>query len=46
MTLQPFYSGKDLNPAYDLRYSWTGWPSGLCFQELPGEQILKTSFRW
>jgi REP element-mobilizing transposase RayT len=25
MTLQPLYSAKDQQPAFALRYSWTGW---------------------
>lgn len=24
---QPLYSGRNITPAYQLRYSWTGWPS-------------------
>jgi hypothetical protein len=27
MLPQPLYQPADLRPAYQLRYSWTGWPS-------------------
>jgi hypothetical protein len=27
MTPEPLYRSAGLNPAYQLRYSWTGWPS-------------------
>ena len=41
MKPQPFYTGKSLNPAYSLRYSWTGWPSGTCFEGLADDQMLE-----
>ena len=27
MQPQPLYSADNVNPAYELRYSWTGWPA-------------------
>jgi REP element-mobilizing transposase RayT len=27
MPLQPFYRPHDVHPAFELRYSWTGWPA-------------------
>ena len=41
MKPEPFYTGRNLNPAYSLRYAWAGWPSGTCFQGLADDQILK-----
>jgi REP element-mobilizing transposase RayT len=31
MPLEPLYRATDLHPAYQLRYSWTGWPSKSAF---------------
>jgi len=28
MKPEPLYNGRNLEPAYQLRYAWTGWPSG------------------
>ena len=27
MSLTPLYDGRNVQPAYQLRYGWTGWPS-------------------
>ena len=27
MPPQPLYSADNVQPAYELRYSWTGWPA-------------------
>ena len=27
MQPQPLYAADNVHPAFDLRYSWTGWPS-------------------
>jgi hypothetical protein len=27
MALQPLYTGRNVRPAYHLRYGWTGWPT-------------------
>lgn len=40
MSLQPIYKAENLNPAYHLRYSWTGWPSEGTFPKLPSEKFL------
>lgn len=39
---QPLYSGRNLTPAYQLRYSWTGWPSseGEPFPASPPPELL------
>jgi REP element-mobilizing transposase RayT len=31
MPPEPLYRAEDLRPAYQLRYSWTGWPSTSSF---------------
>ncbi len=41
MAPQPLYRGANIDPAYCLRYSWTGWPTGSSFKNLPGEDFLK-----
>ena len=41
MKPQPIYSGENLNPAYSLRYSWTGWPSGTRVTGFPDDRILE-----
>ncbi|MBI2193026.1 MAG: transposase [Planctomycetes bacterium] len=40
----PIYKALNLNPAFHLRYSWTTWPSGGCFAELPSPEILSEVF--
>jgi REP element-mobilizing transposase RayT len=41
MLLQPLYFGVDLNPAFCLRYSWSGWPAAhTTFDNLRGPEIL------
>ena len=40
MSLQPIYKAENLNPAYHLRYSWTGWPSEGVFPKQPSETFL------
>ena len=40
MSLQPIYKAENLNPAYHLRYSWTGWPSEGTFPKLPAETFF------
>jgi REP element-mobilizing transposase RayT len=36
---QPLYDVDAANPAYHLRYSWTGWPSGGHFASCPSELL-------
>ncbi len=38
---QPLYDVDKANPAYHLRYSWTGWPSNGSFASCP-TQLLST----
>ena len=42
MNPRPRYVGKDLNPAYCLRYSWTGWPSAPRFENSPDDAVLES----
>ncbi len=42
MALQPIYKAENLNPAYHLRYSWTGWPSEGAFPKPPSETFLES----
>ena len=42
MSLNPLYNGLNLNPAFHLRYSWTGWPSGKRFNDLPSPVFMGT----
>jgi hypothetical protein len=37
MNPQPLYGLEDQEPAYHLRYTWCGWPSGGVFEPLPDE---------
>ena len=39
MTPEPLYRPEGLNPAYQIRYTWTGWPSGRL---LPQVDVLDT----
>jgi REP element-mobilizing transposase RayT len=36
---QPLYDINNANPAYHLRYSWTGWPSGGPFATCPSDLL-------
>jgi len=36
---QPLYDVDAANPAYHLRYSWTGWPSKGTFDKRPSELL-------
>ncbi|MDA1051533.1 MAG: transposase [Planctomycetota bacterium] len=40
-TPQPLYDIDNANPAYHLRYSWTGWPAGGSFATCP-TSLLET----
>jgi len=42
MKPEPTYSGKNLNPAYSLRYSWTGWPRERNLEGCSDDQILES----
>jgi REP element-mobilizing transposase RayT len=39
MTLDPLYRGKNLHPAFQLRYSWTGWMKSA-WKNMPDASIL------
>jgi REP element-mobilizing transposase RayT len=42
MNLQPTYSPNDVSsPAYQLRYTWSGWPSQSTFPEIPSEEFFR-----
>ena len=36
----PLYNGKNLTPAYHLRYTWTGWLSQCSFPEISLDGLL------
>ena len=40
MQPSPLYEAHNLNPAYQLRYSWAGWPSDGAFPEPPCAEFL------
>lgn len=46
MTPQPLYSPRDQNPAYQLRYTWCGWPSAGIFPVLPDEAWPALNAAW
>ncbi len=38
----PIYSSQDIQPAFHLRYTWTGWPTeGTNFPSHPGEPFFQ-----
>ncbi len=41
MPLEPLYRSENLRPAYQLRYSWTGWLKSV-WKNMPDASILKT----
>lgn len=42
----PLYAPSADNPAFQLRYSWTGWPSACPFQSQPTQLIEQTKAIW
>jgi REP element-mobilizing transposase RayT len=40
MTPEPIYVRDDLNPAYQLRYDWTGWPSNGTLPREPDPDVF------
>ena len=42
----PLYQPQTANAAYQLRYAWTGWPSGATFAQQPAGLIDGTKARW
>ena len=41
MTLQPIYTAENLNePAFHLRYTWSGWPTSGSFPSRLNESSL------
>lgn len=40
MPPKPIYTATQLNPAYHLRYTWTGWPSEGSLPSLPSEAFF------
>src|SRR5690349_16929439 len=40
MRPEPCYRAEELRPAYQLRYGWTGWPSGKTFPSDLLAQVL------
>lgn len=48
MALQPLYTADQLRtPAYHLRYTWCGWPSGTQFTSAPPQELFdQLDTRW
>lgn len=42
MTLTPLYTGQDVQPAYQLRYSWTSWCRGEAFPSRLDQDLLES----
>lgn len=40
MTPTPPYAARDLEPTYQLRYTWTGWPSECTFPDRPDDDFF------
>ena len=41
MSLDPLYRSENLRPAFQLRYSWTGWLKSA-WSDMPDASILDT----
>jgi REP element-mobilizing transposase RayT len=47
MTLEPLYTGRNVHPAYQLRYGWTGWPTlGTSFPAELGDVVKQVAESW
>jgi hypothetical protein len=47
MPLVPLYNDRDVEPAYQLRYGWTGWPSpGHFFPDRVSEAVTELAAAW
>lgn len=46
MSPLPFYDAASANPAYQLRYSWTGWPSSGAFTAPLAELVANVCPLW
>lgn len=46
MSPTPLYDPSTASGAYQLRYSWTGWPSAKSFDQQPIELIERTKPLW
>ncbi len=47
MPVSPYYTSAHVNPAYQLRYNWTGWPSRAPLPPQPGQDFFtELSERW
>ena len=45
-SIQPLYDPDSCSPAFQLRYAWTGWPSGGRFDRTLPELIEDTKTAW
>jgi hypothetical protein len=43
---QPIYDASRADPAYQLRYTWTGWPSKRRFDQTPTELLAELHSMW
>jgi REP element-mobilizing transposase RayT len=46
MGLQPYYRAEDQTSAYQLRYTWCGWPSDAQLPALPDDAWVELSKAW
>jgi REP element-mobilizing transposase RayT len=47
MGLQPLYTGLNVQPAFCLRYGWTGWPAiGASFPPGLGDVVIQAAELW
>jgi REP element-mobilizing transposase RayT len=47
MALQPLYNGRNVRPAYCLRYGWTGWPTaGTSLPRELGNVVVQLAELW
>jgi REP element-mobilizing transposase RayT len=46
MAPQPLYELRDQTPAYQLRYTWCGWPSVAAFPTLTGDAWQELTTAW
>jgi REP element-mobilizing transposase RayT len=38
---EPLYASSDLHPAYQLRYGWSAWASGMLFPQPPAANLFE-----
>jgi REP element-mobilizing transposase RayT len=43
---EPIYDPARVDPAYQLRYVWTGWPSAGTFRDMPTDVVAEIAPLW